>query len=112
VKSMCHVLAVSESGYYAWRKREPSQRQRENEQLTEQIRCAYERRRQVYGSPRVQAELHAQGIDCGKHRAARLMRQASLRAGKSTPPHPYHREPAQRSDCAQPTRTGFHGPCS
>ncbi len=80
MKTMCHVLAVSESGYYAWRKREPSQRQRDNERLTEQICQAYEQARQVYGSPRVHAELRAQGISCGKHRVERLMRQAGLRA--------------------------------
>jgi transposase InsO family protein len=77
---MCRILAVSESGYYAWGKREPSHRQLENEQLTKQIRQAYEQGRQVYGSPRVHAELRAQGIICGKHRVARLMRQAGLRA--------------------------------
>jgi transposase InsO family protein len=80
VKTMCRVLAVSESGYYAWCKREPSYRQRENERLSEQIRQAYEQGRQVYGSPRGHAELQAQGIICGKHRVARLMRQADLRA--------------------------------
>jgi putative transposase len=41
VKTVCRVLAVSESGYYAWCKRAPSQRQRDNERLTEQIRHAY-----------------------------------------------------------------------
>jgi len=77
---MCHVLAVSESGYYAWRKREPGERQRENERLTEQIRQAYEQGRQVYGSPRVHAELRAQGISCGKHRVERCL-AASWLAG-------------------------------
>jgi putative transposase len=80
VKMMCRVLAVSESGYYAWRRREPSHRQLANERLTEQIRQTYERGRHVYGSPRVHAELRAQGILCGKHRVARLMQQAGLRA--------------------------------
>jgi putative transposase len=80
VKTMCQVLRVSESGYYAWCKREPSRRHLENERLVEQIRLAYDRGRQVYGSPRVQAELRAEGIVCGKHRVARLMRQAGLRA--------------------------------
>ncbi len=80
MKTMCQVLGVSESGYYAWCKREPSQRQRDNECLTEQIRHAHEQGRQVYGSPRVHAELRAQGIRCGKHRVARLMQQAGLRA--------------------------------
>ena len=67
-------------GYYAWCKREPSRRQLENEQLTEHIRQAYQQGRHVYGSPRVHAELRAQGIMCGKHRVARLMRKANLRA--------------------------------
>jgi putative transposase len=80
VRTMCRILDVSESGYYAWCQREPSQRQRENEQLTEQIATAFQQGRGVYGSPRVHAELQAQGIDCGKHRVARLMRQAGLRA--------------------------------
>ena len=52
---MCRVLDVSESGYYAWRCRVPSQRQRENERLTEQIRQANEQGRQVYASPRLHA---------------------------------------------------------
>jgi putative transposase len=80
VKTMCHVLGVSESGYYAWHKRKSSQRQVENERLTEQIAQAFLHGRGVYGSPRVHAELRAQGIRCGKHRVARLMQQASLRA--------------------------------
>src|SRR5207245_961747 len=66
--------------YYAWCKREPSHRQVENERMVEQIRLDYDRGRQVYGSPRVHAELRAQGIVCGKHRVERLMRQAGLRA--------------------------------
>jgi putative transposase len=80
VKIMCRVLGVSESGYYAWCNRLLSRRQRENERLVEQIRLAYNQGRQVYGSPRIHAELRAQGIVCGKHRVARLMQQAGLRA--------------------------------
>jgi transposase-like protein len=41
VKTMCRVLGVSESGYYTWRKRQPAQRQGENERLTEQIRQVF-----------------------------------------------------------------------
>jgi putative transposase len=78
VKTMCRVLAFSESGYYAWCKREPSERQRANERLTEQIRHAYKQGRQVYGSPRVHAQLRAQGITCDRHRVERHMRQAGV----------------------------------
>ncbi len=80
MKLMCRVLGVSESGYYAWCKRKPSRRQAENERLVEQIRVAYDQGRHVYGSPRIHAELRAQGIVCGTHRVARLMQRAGLRA--------------------------------
>jgi len=79
VKTMCQILRVSKSGYFAWCKRKPSHRQVENKQLVEQIHQAYVRGRQVYGNPRVHAELRAQAIVCGKHRVERLMRQANLR---------------------------------
>ena len=32
-KSMCEVLKVSRSGYYAWRTRQPSIRQKDNDEL-------------------------------------------------------------------------------
>jgi len=52
----------------------------EDERLVEQIRLAYDRGWQVYGSPRIHAKLLACGIVCGKHRVERLMRQTGLRA--------------------------------
>lgn len=67
------------SGYYAWRKRQPSRRQQEDERLSKLIRCVHAESRQRYGSPRIHAELQAQGIRCGRKRVARLMRQAGLR---------------------------------
>jgi putative transposase len=80
IKSMCRVLRVGRSGYYAWRTRRPSKRQRENEALTEQIREAHARSRKLYGSPRITAELNGLGYGCGKNRVARLMREHSIRA--------------------------------
>lgn len=38
---MCHVLGISESGFYAWRKRCACQRQREDAQLTRKIRQVF-----------------------------------------------------------------------
>ena len=97
MKTMGKVLGVAESGFYAWRKREPSQRQGENERLTEQIAQAFLHGRGVYGSPRVHAELRAQGISCGKHRVARLMRQTGLRGvSRRKSVHATPRDPAVR----------------
>jgi putative transposase len=77
---LCQVLEISESGYYAWRKREPSQRKRDDERLGKLIEDAYRNNRQVYGSPRLHAELKEQGVYCGRKRVARLMRERGINA--------------------------------
>jgi transposase InsO family protein len=77
---MCQVLEVSESGYYAWFKREPSERERGDKERGEQIEDAYQKNRHVYGSPRLHAELREQGIHCGKKRVVRFMRERGINA--------------------------------
>lgn len=74
----CEQLNVSRSGYYAWCRRPESMRTKENRRLTAQITALHQRSRQTYGYPRIHAELRAMGITCGKHRLARLMKQAGL----------------------------------
>lgn len=78
--SMCKVLKVSRSGYYAWKGRRPSKRQRANGKLLESIREVYKKSRKVYGSPRITEELNVQGIGCGKNRVARIMKENGIRA--------------------------------
>ena len=78
LRRLCAVLAVSASGYYAWRKRKPSQRAQANIGLAARIRAVHEMSRQTYGYLRVHAELRAQGERVGKHRVARLMAQMGL----------------------------------
>lgn len=79
VRLLCRAVGVSRSGYYAWRDRQPSARARADGQLTERIRQVHGRSRGTYGSPRIHAELRADGQRCGRRRVARLMRQAGLR---------------------------------
>ena len=78
IATMCRVLNVSRSGYYAWKKRGPSQREKEDQRLLKQIEEIHEASRGTYGSPRVHAELKARGVHVGKKRVARLMRQAGI----------------------------------
>jgi putative transposase len=80
VKRMSKVFGVSRSGYYAWRTREPSARQKDNEQLLEHIWDAHKRSRSLYGSPRITAEIREHGIKCSKNRVARIMRDNGIRA--------------------------------
>ena len=51
IRVMCRVLDVSASGYYAWVDRPVSQRQQEDEKLTEHIQELHKHSRQTYGSP-------------------------------------------------------------
>ena len=80
IKSMCEVLKVSRSGYYAWKTRQPSTRQKDNEELLRHIREVHTQSRRLYGSPRIAAELKKQGFGCGKNRVARIMREHSIGA--------------------------------
>jgi len=78
VSLLCRVLKVSRSGYYAWRDRPPSRRSVEDVALTGKIREIHEGSRRTYGYPRVHAELRALGVECGRRRVSRLMRQDGL----------------------------------
>ncbi len=75
---MCRMLAVKRSSYYAWRGRAPSRRAQANAFLQPRIRAIYAESDETYGSPRVHRELVRAGVRCGRHRIARLMRQAGL----------------------------------
>jgi putative transposase len=88
ISVMCQVLAVSASGYYAWRRRAPSRRARADAALAVQIQTVFVAGRGVYGSPRVHAALRRQGVRCGRKRVARLMHAHGLHAGR-----PHKRKP-------------------
>lgn len=78
VKRMCQLLGVSRSGYYAWQPEQKGPRALENRVLVEQIWLEYKSSRQTYGSPRIWARLQDQGMPCGRHRVARLMRREGI----------------------------------
>jgi len=77
----CKALQVSRSGYYAWRKLEPSQRYLRQRLLTEMIRDIHSTNHQDnYGAPRVHQELLAQGHHCNRKTVAKYMKSAGIRA--------------------------------
>ena len=77
---MCGVLEVAVSGYYAWRRRPVSRQTQANAALLVAIRRIYTASQGTYGSPRIWAELQANGERCAEKRVARLMQQAQIRA--------------------------------
>jgi putative transposase len=74
VQTMCRLLEVTRSGYYAWLKEPVSDRARENARLLRLIRASYVASHGIYGAPRIFLDLREAGETCSKHRVARLMR--------------------------------------
>ena len=85
VRVMCRVLEVSPAGYYAWRSRPESSRSAANRELMESIRRAHRDSHGRYGSPRIHAELKAQGHGASRGRIERQMRCHGIRAIAATP---------------------------
>jgi putative transposase len=80
LSSMCRVLKVHRSGYYAWLKEPQSPRALENAKLSTQIRYYYDQSMGIYGSPRIYHDHREAGISCSENRVARLMRASQLRS--------------------------------
>lgn len=80
VTRLCAVLAVSRSGYYAWRDRPPSARAREDARLLPILRQLHQEMREQYGAVKLWREARDRGIRCGRHRVARLRQLGKLEA--------------------------------
>ena len=80
VTMLCDVLGVSPAGYYAWRARPESRRSVANRELVDDIRQVHRDTNGRYGSPRIHAELTAQGRGASRGRIERLMRRHGIRA--------------------------------
>ena len=75
---LCRVMQVGRSGFYAWLRRAPSARTQADAVLQGQIDRAFLGSRGTYGSPRIRAQLNAEGVQVSKRRVARLMRRRGL----------------------------------
>jgi transposase InsO family protein len=78
VEVLCEVLGVSPSGYYAWKRRAPSPRSRQDAQLAVEVAAAHTKSGKRYGSPRVHRALRKRGVRVGKKRVERLMREQGI----------------------------------
>ena len=78
VSLMCEVLEVSRCGFYAWRKRDRSEREKEDAELTALISEIHEHHQGRLGIDRLVAELAKRGRRHSPRRARRLARAAGL----------------------------------
>ena len=80
MKLMFSLMGVSKSGYYEWLHRRPSQREKNNLELTNKIKQVHADSRETYGGQRLYEELRAQGFSCSKNRVVRLKQKAGIMA--------------------------------
>lgn len=78
IQAMCDAYGVSRSGYYAWITRKDSQRKRDNQSLANKIKDIHRQSYGIYGSPRVTAMLHRQGVNVSENRVARIMQAEQI----------------------------------
>lgn len=80
VRMMCRLLEVSPSGYYDWLHHKLSQREKDNENLTVQIKQQFDRHKKRSGAIRITKDLQKKGQKVGKNRVAKIMRHNGWRA--------------------------------
>ncbi len=80
VTVMCNTLGVSPAGFYAWRQRPRSEQEQRRDALLVEIRTIHAEVKQRYGSPRIHAELKAQGVECCVNTVAKLMHDNDIRS--------------------------------
>jgi putative transposase len=80
VTLLCNTLGVSPAGFYAWLQRPPSEQQHRRDALLVEIRAVHAEVKERYGSPRIHAELQANGVPCCVNTVAKLMHDNDIRA--------------------------------
>jgi len=98
IRLLCGVLGASSSGYYRWRQKRPSPRERDDAVLVVKIAAAHRASRGTYGAPRIVVDLREQGTGTSRRRCARLMKAQGLRGKKKHRSRPRttdsrHRQP-------------------
>ena len=91
IRSMCKVMVVHPSGYYAWKAEPVSPRARDDLRLQGLLKQAWLESGGVYGYRKLTLDMRDLGERCGKHRVARLLKLQGLRSQTG-----YRRRPGMR----------------
>ncbi|NMF01518.1 IS3 family transposase [Aneurinibacillus aneurinilyticus] len=80
LEKMSNVLNVSCSGFYKWKGRPKSHRERQHKEWTEQVKEVYDQSRQLYGSPKIANQLRQQGVEISERTVTRIIKKQQWRA--------------------------------
>lgn len=80
IAKMCLWLQVSRSGYYKWRERKPSARERRRLEAERLLINLFAKFKSRYGSPRMTVELNDSGFAMSENTVAKLMANQQLKA--------------------------------
>jgi transposase InsO family protein len=80
ITTLCQVMRVSTSGFYASCRRPESAHTQTDRRLRVMVRASFEESKQRYGSPRVHEDLIEQHEHVSRKRVVRLMQEDGLKA--------------------------------
>ena len=80
ISTLCQVLQVSPSGFYASRGRPESTHAQTDRRLRVLVRASFDESRQRYGSPRIHEDLIEQAVHVSRKRVVRVMQEEGLQA--------------------------------
>jgi putative transposase len=80
VESVCEVLGLTRSAFYAWKGSKPSMRERDDEALAPVVRELFWKHRRRYGTRRLIPDLAERGFECGRRRVAKTLKKQGLMA--------------------------------
>jgi putative transposase len=80
IHKLCRWLAVTPSGFYAWRNRPESARAARDRTLAVLVKASFDASKQRYGSPRIHEDLLEQQQCVSRKRVIRLMQAKGLKA--------------------------------
>jgi putative transposase len=80
VRTLCRVIGVQRSGFYAWCRKPLSRRARQDVRQTGLIKQFWVESGGVYGYRKIYDDMQEVGEICGKHRVYRLMRLEKLQS--------------------------------
>ena len=80
VSGVLRILGVSRNGYYSFKHRKPSERQKHKESIEDKIIDIYDESHKNYGAPKITQKLHEIGEKISEKTVGNYMRELGIKA--------------------------------